>query len=109
MKKRLILSSLNKLNSAQLTKEERDAVIQELRDAHYKISDVAEVMKLSKGRISQIEHGYTCATTPFSIYRWIQEGLDNINDTDIPMTQAQKRDFDILLLKLNKIRGMRLK
>jgi len=104
-----LLSSLNKINNAQLTKDERDAVIQELRSNHYKISDVAKAMKLSKGRISQIEHGYTCATTPFSIYRWIQEGLDNIKDTDIPMTQAQKRDVDILLLRLNKIRNMKVK
>ena len=109
MRKKLILSSLNKLNSAQLTREERDAVIQELRDAHYKISDVAKAMKLSKGRISQIEHGYTCATTPFSIYRWIQEGFDNIKVEAIPLTDAQKRNIDIIQLRLYKIRGMRLK
>ena len=103
-----LLSSLNKINNAQLTKDERDAVIQELRSNHYKISDVAKAMKLSKGRISQIEHGYTCATTPFIFYRWLSEA-DEIKDLNIPLTDAQKKDVDLLILKLTKIRNMRLK
>ena len=102
--KRLILSSLNKLNSAQLTKEERDAVIQELRNAHYKISDVAKAMKVSKGRVSQITSGYDHAVQKFSFYRWLSES-EEIKDIDIPLTDKQKREVEILILKLKRIRG----
>jgi len=106
--KRLILSSLNKLNSAQLTVQERDAVIKELRSNHFRISEVSEAMKLSKGRISQIEHGYKCANTPFSFYRWLEESKE-INKSDIPLTEHQERLVKELILKLSRIAKIRIR
>lgn len=105
--KKLILESLNKLNNAQLTKDERNAILKELRMSNYKLSEISEVMKLSKGRISQIKNN-TEINKPksFDFYTWLEIGATKLCDKDtIPLTDKQKREVEILILKLKRIRG----
>ena len=60
-------------------------------------------------KVSKVASGYDHANTKFSFYCWIQEGFDNIKVEAIPLTDAQKRNIDIIQLRLYKIIGMRLK
>ena len=109
-----LLSSLKKIYDAQLTYTEKYAIIQELNIKEVKPIEISKITGMSKGRISQIKNAEINKIREiqhpkpecFDFYTWLEIGATKLCDKDtIPLTDKQKREVEILILKLKRIRG----
>jgi len=102
-----LLSSLKKIYDAQLTYTEKYAIIQELNIKEVKPAEISKITGMSKGRISQIKNNAEInKPKSFDFYIWLEIGATKLCDKDtIPLTDKQKREVEILILKLKRIRG----
>ena len=98
-------SSLKKIYDAQLTKREKYAIIKELHLKGVGLTEISEITKLSKGRASQV-YNEVDVNKPksFDFYTWLDLGYKNVKNHDVPLSDFQKRQLDILLLNLTKLR-----
>jgi len=57
--------------------------------------------------VEKIREAFSDVPKVFDFNSWVVDALDNIKVTDIPMTQVEKKNFDLLLLRLNRIRRLK--
>ena len=101
-----LLSSLKKIYDAQLTYTEKYAIIQELNIKEVKPAEISKITGMSRGRISQIKNAEINKPKSFDFYTWLKIGATKLCDKDTtPLTDKQKREVEILILKLKRIRG----